>query len=42
MEKVLIDTNFLIIPFSFKVDIFSELQRVLSNPELFILEESVK
>jgi len=44
MQKtVVFDTNFLLIPGQFKVDIFSELQRVCSFPyTLCILEESVK
>ena len=41
MEKILLDTNFLIIPFSFKVDIFTELKRIIGHPELYILEDNV-
>ena len=41
MDKVIIDTNFLMLPFSFKVDIFTEFQRILDKPKLFFLEESI-
>lgn len=42
MKKIIIDTNFLMIPFKFKVDIFSEFRRVCDfNYELFIFEQSI-
>jgi hypothetical protein len=31
MEKVVFDTNFCVVPFQFKVDIFSELEKVLEG-----------
>ncbi len=42
MKKVLLDTNFLLIPEQFRVDIFSELDRILGKCELFTLDENVR
>jgi len=40
--KVIIDTNFLLIPAQFKVDIFDEIDRILSEkPELFIIDKTI-
>jgi uncharacterized protein len=40
--KVIIDTNFLLIPGQFKVDIFSEIERILNEPfEMCIIDKSV-
>ena len=42
MKKIILDTNFLLIPIQFKVDIFSELKRICDfNYELFIFKSSV-
>lgn len=42
MKTVIIDTNMLLVPGQFKVDIFSELERVMDEPyEIGILEQSV-
>ena len=42
MRKVIVDTNMLLVPGQFKVDIFSELERVMDEPyELIILKESL-
>ena len=41
MEKVILDTNFLMIPFKFKVDIYSELKTILDNPKLFIVDKTI-
>lgn len=42
MRRVIIDTNFLMIPYQFKVDIFSEFSRICHfNYELFVFEGSV-
>ena len=42
MKKIIIDTNFLMIPFKFRVDIFSELNRICDfNYELYIFESSI-
>lgn len=36
------DTNFLLIPAQFKIDIFSEIERIMQHPyEIFILDKSV-
>lgn len=41
MKKVLLDTNFLLIPGKYRVDIYSELQRLLTDKyELYILDKS--
>ena len=42
MKKVIIDTNFFLIPYQFKVDIFSEIERVMEEPyELLVLDKSL-
>ncbi len=42
MKKVIIDTNFLIVPYKFKVDIFSEFERICDfNYKLYIFEQSI-
>ena len=42
MRNIIIDTNFLMIPFQFRVDIFSEFGRVCHfNYKLFIFEQSI-
>ena len=42
MKKIIIDTNFLMIPYKFKVDIFSEFERICNfNYKLFIFEQSI-
>ena len=42
MKRIIIDTNFLMIPFQFRVDIFSEFSRICNfNYELFIFGESL-
>jgi len=40
MRKIIIDTNFLMIPSEFGVDIFSELENMGKN-ELYVLEETL-
>ncbi|MBI4143575.1 hypothetical protein HY487_01680 [Candidatus Woesearchaeota archaeon] len=43
MKKVIIDTNFLMIPYKFRVDIFSEINRICNfNYKLFIMENTVE
>ncbi len=40
--KIILDTNFLLIPAQFKVDIFSEIERIVHEPyELFIVEQTI-
>ena len=42
MKKIILDTNFLMIPLQFKVDIFSELERICSfNYKLYVFERSL-
>jgi hypothetical protein len=42
-KQVILDTNFLLIPGQFKVDIFTEIERILSEPyELCIIDQSLK
>ena len=42
MKKILLDTNFLLIPSQFKVDIFSELERIcIFNYKLYVLDKTV-
>lgn len=42
MEQVILDTNFLMIPFQFKVDIFQELERIMETPyEVCILDKTI-
>jgi uncharacterized protein len=41
-KKVILDTNFLLIPGQFKVDVFSEIERIMLNPyELCVVDETV-
>ena len=43
MKKILLDTNFLLIPAQFGVDIFSEIERICNfNYSLLVLEASVR
>ncbi|HLD88676.1 MAG TPA: hypothetical protein VI894_00570 [Candidatus Nanoarchaeia archaeon] len=42
MKKIIIDTNFLMIPAQFKVDIFSEIRRICDFPyELHVLDKTI-
>lgn|SRR3989338_1528474 len=42
MKRIILDTNFLLIPMQFKVDIFSEIERICMFPyELYILDKTV-
>ena len=42
MQKILIDTNFLLIPAAYNVDIFSEFDRLFPINKLFILDKSLE
>ena len=42
MQKILLDTNFLLIPAAFNVDIFSEFNRIFPKNKLFILDKSIE
>jgi len=42
MKKIILDTNFLMIPLQFRVDIFSEFERICNfNYKLCIFEETI-
>ena len=42
MKKILLDTNFLLAVYQFKVDIFSEIERICNfNYELYVLDKTV-
>ena len=42
MKRIILDTNFLMIPWQFRVDIFSEFDRICSfNYKLYIFEEAI-
>jgi len=41
-KRVILDTNFLLIPGQFKVDIFTEIERILEEPhELCVVEKTM-
>ena len=41
--KIYLDTNFLLIPAQFKVDIFEEIERLMDKPyELYVFDKSLK
>ena len=43
MKKIILDTNFLLIPAQFKVDIFSEIDRIIKDKyQLFVLKGTIK
>jgi len=43
MKKILLDTNFLLIPAQFRVDIFSEIERICNfNYKLHILDRTIE
>ncbi|MBI2207893.1 hypothetical protein HYU50_00190 [Candidatus Woesearchaeota archaeon] len=42
MKRILLDTNFLLIPYQFHVDIFSEIERICNfNHELYVLDKTI-
>ena len=42
MQKIILDTNFLLIPAQFRIDIFSEIQRICDfNYKIVILDKSI-
>lgn len=42
MKKVLLDTNFCMIPFQFKIDIYSEIRRIMdSKYKLCVLDKTI-
>lgn len=43
MIKIILDTNFLMVPFQFRVDIFSEMNRICNfNYELCVIDKTVQ
>ena len=43
MKQVILDTNFLLIPYQFKVDIFSEIDRILDTRyQICILDKTIQ
>ncbi|MBS7614151.1 nucleotide-binding protein [Candidatus Bathyarchaeota archaeon] len=41
LVKVILDSNFLLVPFQFKIDIFSELERLLGKAEPVVLSTTI-
>lgn len=41
MTNVILDTNFLFIPFQFRIDIFNELGRLFGKPKLLVLSTTM-
>ena len=42
MKKIILDTNFLLIPAQFKVDIFDEIDRIMIEKyQLFVLDKTI-
>ena len=42
MKKIILDTNFLLIPYQFKVDIFSEIDRIIDKTyEICVLSTTI-
>lgn len=42
MKRVILDTNFLMIPYSFKVDIFSEIDRICNfKYQIYIIDRTI-
>jgi hypothetical protein len=43
MRKILLDTNFLLIPYQFKVDIFTQIDRIsMFKYKLFVLDKTIE
>lgn len=43
MKKILLDTNFLLAPYQFRVDIFTQIDRIMHFPyKIFVLDKSVE
>ena len=41
MKKVILDTNFLLLPFQFKIDVFSEIERTIDEPHEILIPSVV-
>ena len=42
LVKIILDTNFLLIPGSFKVDIFSEIRKIEPLAEFYIIDKTIE
>ncbi|VVB58934.1 Ribonuclease VapC9 [Candidatus Anstonella stagnisolia] len=42
MKKILLDANFLLLPFESKLDLFGEIERIVGEPHSFFTTKSVK
>ncbi len=43
LKKILLDTNFLLVPYQFKVDIFSEIDRIIiAKYEIIVLDKTME
>lgn len=42
MEKIILDTNFLVAPFQFSFDIFDEIERLYPFADLYTLEDALE
>ncbi len=40
--RVILDTNFVLVPFQFKLDIFSELGEIVPSAKIFILDKTLE
>ena len=42
MKKIILDTNFLLLPFTRKIDVFSEIERIMYDPyKIIVLKKTV-
>lgn len=42
-KKIILDTNFLLIPGQFKIDIFTQIEQIMNEPyEISIIDKSIK
>ena len=43
MKKIILDTNMLLVPFQFKVDIFKEIDRIIDEKyEIFVVDKTLE
>ncbi|MBD3259249.1 hypothetical protein GF371_01300 [Candidatus Woesearchaeota archaeon] len=40
--KIILDTNFLMIPGMLKVDVFSQIREIVPDPKFYVVDETVK
>ena len=42
MKQIILDTNFLLVPFTLKIDIFTEIERIIHEPyEICIINKTI-